>query len=44
MKDEYRKSVTEAYQRYVELSKIWIKAWRPYMKYAVMDQRWLQFK
>tara|TARA_Y100001938_G_C8088116_1_gene433331 strand:- start:1514 stop:2482 length:969 start_codon:yes stop_codon:yes gene_type:complete len=43
MKDEYRKSVTEAYQRYVELSRIWIEAWRPYMKYAVMDQRLLQF-
>jgi hypothetical protein len=43
MKDEYRKSVTEAYQRYVELSKIWIEAWRPYMKNAVMDQRWLNF-
>jgi len=39
MKDEYRKSVTDAYQRYVELTKKWIEAWRPYMKNAVMDQR-----
>lgn len=37
MKDEYRKSVTEAYQRYVELSKIWIEAWQPFMMFGEQE-------
>ena len=37
MKDEYRKSVTEAYQRYVELSKIWIEAWQPLMVFGEQE-------
>lgn len=37
MKDEYRKSVTDAYQRYVELSKIWIEAWQPFMVFGEQE-------
>jgi hypothetical protein len=37
MKDEYRKSVTDAYQRYVELSKKWIEAWQPFMVFSEQE-------
>lgn len=37
MKDEYRKSVTDAYQRYVELTKKWIEAWQPFMVFSEQE-------